>query len=240
MAIVGRSVPNVPIVRRGTLVDDPVLTTPKPIVVATPTRPRAAVVIVGRSSLVDVVASTDPTPGPVVVVPRGRARAGSVIVARAHLADDPVLTSPPPLVVTPAPRQRRAFVATSRGSLFDAATRGPIVVTPAPVVRRNPPVLVFRNPAADTPESPGRPPLVIVGAPRRRPGGSVILLRTSLEGGAAPPTPGPGVTFTVSPPRARWAVGSPADRWNAGEPTDRWTVDPAGPDSTWTAGPPEV
>ena len=183
MAIVGRSIPNVPIVSRGSFADDPVLTTPKPIVVATPTRPRTAVVITGRSSLVDVAVAAEATPGPLVVVPRGRARAGLAIVARAHLADDPVLTTPAPLVVTPAPWPRRGYVATARGSLFDAATPQPIVVT-RPTKRVDPPpILIFRTAPAEAPVADATPPPVVIVASRRLPGSTVLLLRNPAEAG---------------------------------------------------------
>lgn len=229
MPILGRSIPNVPRLSRSGLADDPVLTTPQPIVVAVPARRRPAVVFLGRSSLVDVVVVTAATPGPLVVVPTSRPRPGVIVAVRATLADDPVLTTPGPLVVAAPARQRRGVVATMRGSLFDETTPAPLVITPRPGPRRNPPVLVFRNPAADpTPDAAAPTPIIVVAAPRRRPGGSVIVFRPALEGGT-PPTPTRDLQLTVGPPELRWTAGLPAGAWRVGDP-----------ELHWTAGPPEV
>lgn len=67
MAITGRSIPNVPILVRGSLVDPP---TPGPIVATTRPKPPPGVATLIRSSLVDAIAPATMLPAqPLVVLP---------------------------------------------------------------------------------------------------------------------------------------------------------------------------
>lgn len=169
-----RLIPGIgPIVQRGTLQDDAVLTTGLPIVVAEPlafpVTPQATVL---RSSLTDAVVATVAVPGPIVVAAPARVIPGTgPAIQRGSLQDDAVLTTRPPLVVTaplvfPVTPQATAL----RSSLTDVvfASVGipsPIVVaTPARVIPGTGPT-VSRNTLQDDAVLVTASPIV-VSAPR--------------------------------------------------------------------------
>jgi hypothetical protein len=118
------------ILRRNTLVDPPVLTTPAPLVVTISGQPAPVdPALFGRSSLMDLA-----TPPPLVVTsPWSPAKGGTAPYWRSSLID---LATPEPLVVTgPWAPARVGPAALFRSSLADAvvvtgvATPPPIVVT---------------------------------------------------------------------------------------------------------------
>lgn len=165
-----------PIVQRGALQDDPVLTTPAPVVVtATVVRP-VYPPIISRSSLVDVAVVTSSTPTPVVVTPiPARPGPGVQLVLRGALQDDPQLTTPAPVVVTAPspPRPARALVL--RGSLQDDPAGTAPVVVAAP--RRPVPglAIVSRSSLVDVVLVVGGTAPIVIAAPSPRAGGRALV-----------------------------------------------------------------
>ena len=131
MPILGRSQPNPPVIGRSSLADDPVLTTPAPVVVAKPPVRRAGVVIVGRASLADAPVLVTPAPVIVTTGPR-RAAPNWPIIGRSSLEDVASVSTatPAPVVVAKQGAQRLGVLIVSRSSLAD----DPILTTPSPVV----------------------------------------------------------------------------------------------------------
>lgn len=139
----GRFGPGDALISRGSLADDPVLTTPPPVVITRPARPLPTpTVIVGRGSLVDLA-----TPGPIVVTaPPGRPGRGIALVVRSPLAD--------PVVVT-------------------QATPGPLVATHRFRPARRPQVLLLRGVGTDVEPEPCEVPRPFTGVITRPGSGSV-------------------------------------------------------------------
>jgi hypothetical protein len=145
VARIGRSIPNVPFLARGSLVDDPVLTTQPPLVLVQPSRQRVATVEMFRSSLEDVVVAATATPQPIVITWQPKPRPGVAVLFHGSLYD---AATPGPLVVAAQRPRPGAVISLERGSLAD----DPVLTTPPPIVvaapRPRPPgtVAVFHNP----------------------------------------------------------------------------------------------
>jgi hypothetical protein len=190
VAIVGRSIPNVPILTRGSLADDPVLTTPQPIVSTVPGKRGRPAALLLRAALVDdPVLTTQP---PIVVTRQPPRPVGFAFVGRSSTEDvvaGPAALAPGPIVVTAQPRPRPGTVIAIRGTLAD----DPVLVTPPPLVvvqparQRVATIQLYRSSLEDvvvasaaTPQ-----PLVTTYQPKPRPG-TAVLFRGSLYDAATP------------------------------------------------------
>lgn len=180
MAIVGRSIPNVPIVERGSLADDPVLTTRSPIVVAPPTRQRVATVLLLRGSLEDIAVPAVATPQALVAAGRRPRYAGTVLTVRGTLQDDVPATTPGPLVAAAPTRPRGGLAVLRRGSLEDAATPQPLVIVAHPR-RSTSPTIVLRPLVGETIPATATPQPIVVDAGGARIAGRVMMLRAPAE-----------------------------------------------------------
>lgn len=208
---------------RSTLVDPPVLTTPKPLVVSASPRPPAALALAGRSSLFDAT-----TPPPLLVTPPAPVLQGVRIVGRGSLADAPVLTTAAPLVASPGYRPPSAAAILARSSLVDVVvtptpTPQPLVVTP-PVPGRPGVQLVARGALVDAPVLTTAPPLV-VSAPYRPPAPGSLLSRSSLADDVTPSTATPQ-PIVISGPGAHPAGVALLERGTLFDPPPLTTVGP--------------
>lgn len=137
MPILGRGQPNPAIIERGSLQDDPVLTTSAPVVVDAPRHPAwlppPTSPIISRSSLVDVVIPAAATPAPIVIAASARPTPPiPPTISRSSLADVVVaaVATPSPLVLWVPPKPQPAVIIIQRGTLADP----PVLTTPGPVV----------------------------------------------------------------------------------------------------------
>jgi hypothetical protein len=177
MAIAGRSYANVPIISRGSLVDPPVLTTPKPVVVST--RPTAAHLAVPRctilrNTLVDPPVLT--TPNPVVIANKPDSRwfaTKQALIASNPATPPPVAFATPGPVVVNVPTDRRWFNV-NPPQVIDNVQLGTIpvfIATPQPIiVSSGRPVQflfkqaqIIRNPLPSSGPPPVRHPLNLSG-----------------------------------------------------------------------------
>jgi hypothetical protein len=129
-----------PIILRGSLADAPVLTTPAPLVVTTPTPGPANTATFIRNPQAPAAAPATRTLPPIVITAAAVSAAGQTLTVRGSLADAPVLTTASPTVVTArasAPAAAALILRTRQAaSQPAAATPGPFVITrPAPAGR---------------------------------------------------------------------------------------------------------
>lgn len=183
------------LLRRSTLVDPPVLTTVRPIVVTA-----AAVTAAAASILLHAPAPAvaPASPQPVVVTAPAPAPPAQHLVLRSTLADPPVLTTTSPSVTTrpaPAPSSTALLL---RGSLVDAvlpstATPSPIVVTSTPPAGPAAAILIRTAPAAQ----PGRQPAVVTALAVAVPA-AAVLLRGSIADAQVVTTASPTVVTATA------------------------------------------
>lgn len=196
------------ITRRGTLQDDPVLTTPQPVVVVGKHQRRPSAIILSRSASLQDQA----TPPPVVVSAQQPRRASpTAIVVRSSIQD---FATPAPVVVSqPAPKRLAPTVVLVRNAAPDVAVTSS---TPAPLVVQSRPQT--------------RPAMVLITAGRA---GVVAPLPTGPDLDIA--VGSPRVAWSVAPIRAAWTADDPAQAWNTSGPRTAWTI---GLEQAWTTGRP--
>ena len=180
---------------RGSLADDPVLTTRAPIVAI---GPAAAVVaqpaFLARSSLADVAAVTAATPGPIVAsAPLQRAATPQAFIGRSSLTD---AATPGPIVVAATAQRPVGTARILRATLADdpvLTTRAPVVVTGAAATVVTPAPYVSRSSLVDVaPSTIATPQPIIVTPPPRLPiAPAPILARGALQDDPQLTTPAP-------------------------------------------------